>query len=100
MDFEFTEEQTMIRTTMRDFAEKEVVPAARDNNRYERFPTGLVKKLGEMGFLGISLPPEYRGGGADYISYCVMLEELAHADLGMACTTSSHISLGAKTILK
>ncbi len=100
MDFEFNENQTMIRTTMRDFAEKEIIPVARDNNRYERFPADLVKQLGDIGFLGLTLPPEYGGGGADYISYCVMLEELAYADLGMACTVSSHISLGEKTILK
>lgn len=100
MDFEFTEEQAMIRATIRDFAEKEVAPAARDNNRHERFPADIVKKLGELGILGLNLPPEYGGGGADYISYCVMLEELAYADLGMACTVSSHISLGEKTILK
>ncbi len=98
MDFELTEEQAMIRSTLRDFAEKEVAPVARDNNRHERFPADLVKKMGEMGFLGINLPAEYGGGGADYMSYCIMLEELARADLGMAVTASSHISLGGKTI--
>jgi len=100
MDFEFSEEQTMIRTMVRDFAEKEIVPVARDNNRYERFPTDLVKKLGEMGFLGLNLPSEYGGGGSDYMSYCIMLEELAHADTGMAVTTSVHISLCEKVILQ
>jgi len=100
MDFEFTEEQAMIRATVRDFAEKEVAPVARDNNRYERFPADLVKKLGELGFLGLNLPAEYGGGGADYMSYCIMLEELAHADLSLAVTVSSHISLGGKSILQ
>jgi len=100
MDFEFTEEQAMIRTTMRDFAEKEIAPVARDNNRNERFPAELINKLGEMGFLGLNLPAEYGGGGADYMSYCIMLEELGRIDLGMATTVSSHISLGGKTILQ
>ena len=100
MDFEFSEEQTMIRTMVRDFAEKEIVPVARDNNRYERFPADLVKKLGEMGFLGLNLPSEYGGGGSDYMSYCIMLEELAQADVGMAVTASVHISLCEKTILQ
>lgn len=99
MDFEFSEEQIMIRNTVRDFAEKEIVPVARDNNRNEHFSAELVRKMGEMGFMGLNLPAEYGGGGADHISYCVMLEELAHADLGMATTTSSHISLAGKSIL-
>jgi butyryl-CoA dehydrogenase len=100
MDFEFSEEQAMIRTMVRDFAEKEIVPVARDNNRYERFPADLVKKTGEIGLLGLNLPSEYGGGGSNYMSYCIMLEELGHADLGMAVTTSVHISLGGKTILQ
>lgn len=98
MDFEFTEEQNMVRSTMRDFAQKEVAPAARDNNRHERFPEDLVKKLAEMGFMGLTISPEYGGGGADHISYCVMLEELAQADYGVAVTISVHLSLCAKTI--
>jgi len=98
MDFEFTEEQAMIRTTIRDFAQKEVAPVARDNNRYERFPEDLVKKLSEIGVLGLTLPPEYGGGGADHISYSIMLEELAHADMGIAVTATSHLSLGGGTI--
>ncbi|MFC2001421.1 acyl-CoA dehydrogenase family protein [Chloroflexota bacterium] len=100
MDFELTEEQAMIRSTVRDFAEKEIAPVARDNNRNERFPEDLVKKMGEMGFLGLSLPVEYGGGGADHIAYCIMLEEIARADLSEAVTTSVNISLGAKPILK
>lgn len=100
MDFEYSEEQAMIRASVRDFAQKEIVPVARDNNRNEHFPVELVKRLGEVGFLGINLPGEYGGGGADYVSYCVMLEELGAADMGMAVTASVHISLGSKTILK
>jgi len=99
MDFDFTEEQAMIRATTRDFAEKEIAPVARDNNRNEHFPADLVKKMGEMGFLGLNLPSEYGGGGADYISYCIMLEELARADVGMAVTASANISLCGKAIL-
>jgi len=100
MNFEITEEQAMIRDTIKDFAQKEVAPVSRDNNRHERFPSELIKKLGEMGVLGLSLPPEYGGGGADHISYCIMLEELGRVDLGVAVTVSSHLSLGGKTILQ
>jgi len=100
VDFELTEEQAMIRTTVRDFAEKEVAPVARDNNREERFPEDLVKKMGEMGLMGLNLPIEYGGGGADITSYCIMLEELSRADMGLAVTVSVHISLAGKSILK
>jgi alkylation response protein AidB-like acyl-CoA dehydrogenase len=100
MNFEITEEQAMIRDTIKDFAQKEVAPVSRDNNRHERFPSDLIKKLGEMGVLGLSLPSEYGGGGADHISYCIMLEELGRVDLGVAVTVSSHLSLGGKTILQ
>ncbi|MBI4266976.1 MAG: acyl-CoA dehydrogenase family protein [Chloroflexi bacterium] len=100
MDFELNEEQNMIRTTARDFAEKEVAPVAKENNREERFPLDLVKKMGKMGFMGLNLPAEYGGGGADYMSYGVMLEELARADLGVAVTASSHLSLSGKTITR
>ncbi|MFH1088118.1 MAG: acyl-CoA dehydrogenase family protein [Chloroflexota bacterium] len=98
MDFELSEQQVMIRTMVRDFADKELMPVARDNDRSERFPVELVKRMGEMGFLGLILPAQYGGGGADYVSYCVMLEELGRADLGMAATASSHLSLGGRSI--
>ncbi len=98
MDFEYTEEQAMVRTMVRDFAEKEIAPVARDINREERFPEELVKKMGKMGFMGLDLSAEYGGGGAGYVSYCVMLEELGRVDLGMAVTVSAHLSLGGGTI--
>ncbi len=98
MDFEFTEEQAMIRTTIRDFAEKEIAPVSRDINRDEQFPSDIINRLGEMGILGLNLPSEYGGGGADYLSYCVMLEEIGRVDLGVALTISAHLSLGGKTI--
>lgn len=100
MNFEITEEQAMIRDTIRDFAEKEVAPVSRENNRNEHFPSDLISKLGEMGVLGLNLPSEYGGGGADYISYCLMLEELGRVDLGVAVTVSVHLSLGGKTVLQ
>jgi len=100
MNFEITEEQAMIRDTIRDFAEKEVAPVSRENNRNEYFPSDLINKLGEMGVLGLNLPSEYGGGGADYISYCLMLEELGRVDLGVAVTVSVHLSLGGKTVLQ
>lgn len=98
MDFELTEEQAMIRSTVRDFAEKEIAPVAKELDQNETFPLDLVKRMGKLGFLGLILPTKYGGGGADYISYCVMLEEIAHADVGLAATTSAHLSLCASSI--
>ena len=100
MDFEFTEEQKMIRAMVRDFAEKEIAPVASEANRREECPMGVVKRMCEMGFFGLILPVEYGGGGADYISYCIMLEELGRVDVGMAAMVSPHISLVCKNILK
>jgi alkylation response protein AidB-like acyl-CoA dehydrogenase len=99
MDFEFTEEQAMIRATMRDFAEKEIAPVARENDRNEHFPADIVEKMGKMGFLGINFPAQYGGGDGDYMSYCIMLEELAKADVGLAAAASAHLSLCGKSIL-
>ncbi|MBI3040605.1 MAG: acyl-CoA dehydrogenase family protein [Chloroflexi bacterium] len=99
MNFEFTEEQAMIRATMRDFAEKEIAPLASENDRNEHFPADIVAKMGAMGFLGINLPARYGGGDGDYMSYCIMLEELAKADVGLAAVVSAHLSLAGKSIL-
>ncbi|MBI2860235.1 MAG: acyl-CoA dehydrogenase family protein [Chloroflexi bacterium] len=100
MHFDLNEEQVMIQSTVRDFAQKEVAPVARDASREERFPEDLARKAAELGLFGLNLPVEYGGGGADYVSYCVMLEELARVDLSIAVTISSHISLSGKTISK
>ncbi len=99
MDFELTEEQAMIRSTVRDFAVKEIIPVARENDRAQLFPAELVKKMAGMGFLGLNLPAEYGGGGGNYMDYCIMLEELGRADYSSAVTVSCHLSLAGKTIL-
>jgi butyryl-CoA dehydrogenase len=98
MDFGLTEEQAMIKAAARDFAEKEIVPIAKETNRNKAFPVDIFKKMGKLGFLGLILPNKYGGGGADYISYCVMLEEIAHADVGIAASASAHLSLCAHSI--
>jgi alkylation response protein AidB-like acyl-CoA dehydrogenase len=100
MDFEFTEEQKMIQETTREFAQREVAPGARDNNRNQHFPSELIQKLGEIGLLGLTVSPDYGGGGADYLSYCLFLEELGKVDVGVALTASAHLSLACKTIMR
>lgn len=99
MNFDYSEEHTMIRNAVRDFAEKEIVPVVRGNNRNEHFPVELVGKMGDMWFFSLNLPAEFGGGGADNISFCILMEELGYADMGMAVTISSHICLVCKSIL-
>jgi len=98
MNFDLTEEQAMIRAAAKDFAEKEIAPVAREINRNKIFPLDIIKKMGKLGFLGLILPTKYGGGGVDYISYCVFLEEIARADMGITATASAHMSLCAHSI--
>ncbi len=77
MDFELKEEHKMIRDTIRDFAEKEISKIADKNDEEERFPKETIKKLAELGFLGMEIPEEYGGAGTDSISYVIAIEELS-----------------------
>ncbi len=69
MDFSYTEEQMMLRQTVREFAENELAKDAAERDEQERFPKEHVQKMGELGFLGIQVQPEYGGGGMDTIAY-------------------------------
>ncbi len=98
MDFELSDEQTLLRNTVRDFARQEVAPVAADLDREKAFPYDLVAKLGELGLMGIPFPEEYGGGGADSLSYAIAIEELARVDASLAITISAHSSLGTMPI--
>ena len=76
MDFTLSEEHQMIRDICRKFADKELKPIAAEYNRKHIFPMAQVKKLGEMGIMGIVYPEEYNGAGMDYISYVIAVEEI------------------------
>ncbi len=77
MDFELTEEHKMIRDTIRDFAEKEIAKIADKNDEEEKFPKETIKKLAELGFLGMEISEQYGGAGTDAISYVIAIEELS-----------------------
>ena len=94
MNFDLTDEQQNIRRLVRDFAEAEVKPVAEDLDREKRFPYEIVKKLGELGLMGIPYPEEYGGGGADTLAYTIAIEELARVDSSVAITVAAHTSLG------
>jgi len=99
MNFELTEEQSLIRETVRDFAVNEIAPSAKERDEEERFDRELMfDKLGELGLAGIVFPEEYSGAGADYISYAIAVEELSRVCASTGVTLSAHLSLCANPI--
>ena len=100
MDFELTEEQRMIQRTVREFAAQEILPFARDNDRAERFPDEIIRKMGELGFTGAPLPAEYGGMGLDFISEAILFEETGYADSSVRTTLSVQLSLVELTLLQ
>jgi alkylation response protein AidB-like acyl-CoA dehydrogenase len=98
MDFDLSDEQRLLRDTVRDFARQEVAPVAEELDRTKAFPYELVAKLGELGLMGIPFPEEYGGGGADTLSYALAVEELARVDSSVCITLAAHTSLGTMPI--
>ncbi|MFL5906547.1 MAG: acyl-CoA dehydrogenase family protein, partial [Solirubrobacterales bacterium] len=98
MDFELTDEQRLLRDTVRDFARQEVAPAAEELDRTKSFPYELVAKMAELGLMGIPFPEEYGGGGADTLAYALAVEELTRIDSSVAITMAAHTSLGTMPI--
>jgi alkylation response protein AidB-like acyl-CoA dehydrogenase len=93
MHFEFTEEQLMIRQAARDFAQTELKPGVIERDEHQKFPAEQVKKLGELGFLGMMVSPEYGGSGMDAISYVLAMEELSKIDASASVVVSVNNSL-------
>ena len=98
MDFELTGEQREIRKVAREFAEGEIAPVAAEHDETGEFPHAIIRKLGELGFMGILVPPEYGGAGLDYGSYALIVEELSRADGSVGITMWAHNSLCANHI--
>jgi alkylation response protein AidB-like acyl-CoA dehydrogenase len=99
MNFEHTEEQSLLRDMVREFAEKELAPTAKVRDEEERFDRQLMfGRLAELGLTGIVFPEEYGGAGADYISYAIAVEELSRVCASTGVTLSAHLSLGSNPI--
>lgn len=94
MNFELTEEQELIRQTVRDFAEREIKPVAQELDEKETFSTELTERMGELGLFGMYLPDKYGGQDLDTLSYIIAVEELARVDGSQAATLAAHNSLG------
>jgi alkylation response protein AidB-like acyl-CoA dehydrogenase len=94
MNFELSDEQNMIRETVRDFAEREIKPVAKELDEKAIFSYDLTKKMGELGLFGMYLPEKYGGQGLDTLSYIIAVEEIARIDGSQAATLAAHNSLG------
>jgi alkylation response protein AidB-like acyl-CoA dehydrogenase len=94
LSFELTNDQKMIRDSVKEFVERKVAPTVMDRDNSKEFPHEIVKELGELGMLGIYHDEQYGGGGFDVVSFCLVLEEIARWDASLALTVASHTSLG------
>ncbi|MFG2230362.1 acyl-CoA dehydrogenase family protein [Streptomyces sp. NPDC048723] len=98
MNLELSEEQTAVRRLAREFTEREVVPYAAEWDRAESLDRAIVKKLGALGFLGLTVPEEYGGSGGDHLAYVLVTEELGRGDSAVRGIVSVSLGLVAKTI--
>jgi len=93
MDFSLTEEHIMIRDAARDFAQNELLPGVIERDEKQEFPAEQIKKMGELGFLGMMVDPKYGGGGMDAISYVLAMEEISKVDASASVVMSVNNSL-------
>jgi alkylation response protein AidB-like acyl-CoA dehydrogenase len=100
VDFELTPEQKEIRGVARDFAEAEIAPHAAQWDREHGFPRALLTRLGEVGLMGVCVPEDVGGAGADFLSYILVIEELSRADAGVGVTVAVHTSACTLPILQ
>jgi butyryl-CoA dehydrogenase len=98
MDFELNEEQRMVRDMVRDFAQNEIAPRAAEVDKTEEFPADNIRRMAELGLLGLPYPEEYGGGGGDYVSYAIAVEEIARSCGSTALVYAAHVSLGCGPI--
>jgi alkylation response protein AidB-like acyl-CoA dehydrogenase len=100
MDFLLTDDQKMLQESIRNFAQKEVLPLIKEHDEKGHWPEGLTRKLGEMGLLGITFPPEHGGAGYSYVDYVIILEELSKVDPSVGLVVAAHNSLCCNHIFK
>jgi short/branched chain acyl-CoA dehydrogenase len=98
VDFDLSDEHELLRSTVREFAERRIAPVAEELDREHRFPYDLVAELAELGLMGIPFPEEYGGGGGDTLAYTLAIEELTRIDSSVAITVAAHTSLGTMPV--
>src|SRR5579863_6843308 len=95
-----TDEQRMLRDVAREFAQRELAPHAAEWDREARFPKEALAELGRLGFMGMLVPPEYGGAGADHLGYALAMEEIAAGDGSVSTILSVHNSVGCLPVLR
>lgn len=100
MNFHFSEEQKMLRKTVRDFVDKEILPHIRDWDRQGKFDQNIYKRLAELGLMGVCIPEKYGGSGMDYNSLAIICEELERGDTAFRTAVSVHTGLNSMTLLQ
>jgi alkylation response protein AidB-like acyl-CoA dehydrogenase len=95
MQFGPTEDQELLRQAVREFAEKEAKPTAAARDEAMEWPTALVKKMGDLGFMGVAIDEEYGGAGLDNVSYAIVIEELSRVDASLGVSISAPRSRSA-----
>jgi butyryl-CoA dehydrogenase len=99
MNFDLSEQHKLLKQTMREFAEREIAPGARERDESSRFPHELVPKMAELGLFGVMVPETYGGAGLDALSFTIVIEEIARVDAAVALMLASHNSLCSGHIL-
>jgi len=100
MNYDLEDSHLLVRDTVRQFALEKVAPVAEELDREKRFPYELVRELGELGLMGMTIPEEYGGAGADTVSYAIAVEELTRIDSSVAITVAAHHSLGTLPVFQ
>jgi butyryl-CoA dehydrogenase len=100
MDFRLNEEQQMMQRMVRDFAEKEIRPIAQEMDEKGEFPWEVIRKMGGLGLMGLPVPEEYGGCGADTITYAIAVEEISRVSGSVGITLAAHTSLGLDLIYR
>mgnify|MGYP001484008878 CR=1 FL=1 len=100
MDFEFTEEQKLLRKTVRQFVDKEIMPYVSKWDANQHFETNIIKRLAELGLMGVCIPEHYGGSGMDYNSLAIVCEELERGDTAFRTAVSVHTGLNSLTLLQ
>jgi short-chain 2-methylacyl-CoA dehydrogenase len=98
LNFDLDQEHELVRSTVREFAHDRVAPVAEELDRDSRFPYDLVEGMAELGLMGMTIPEEYGGAGADTLAYAIAVEELTRVDSSVAITMAAHHSLGTLPI--
>src|SRR5688572_27718507 len=98
MDFALTEEQQLLRRSVREFAETEIRPHVMEWDEAQHFPKTLLPKLAELGLMGIQFPDAYGGAGLSAVDYCICIEEIARVDPSVSLSVAAHNGLGAAHI--